>query len=53
LLLPTVELSQAFYLLDNQVSYMKQDKELNKSFRLIGPSSSSKTVILNTFTGKI
>lgn len=32
---------------------MKVDKELNKAFRLIGPSSSSKTVILNTFATKI
>ena len=53
LLLPTVEISQAFYMLDCQVSYMRVDKELNKTFRLIGPSSGSKTVILNTFAGKI
>jgi hypothetical protein len=32
---------------------MKYDKELNKQFRLIGPSSSSKTVILNTFASKV
>jgi hypothetical protein len=32
---------------------MRADKELNKQFRLIGPSSSSKTVILNTFAGKL
>jgi hypothetical protein len=40
-------------MIDNQLSYMKFDKELNKQFRLIGPSSSSKTVILNTFAGKV
>jgi hypothetical protein len=32
---------------------MRRDKELNKSFRMIGPSSSSKTVILNTFASKL
>ena len=53
LLLPTNELSQAFYMLDNQVQYMKFDKDLNKAFRLIGPSASSKSVILNTFANKI
>ena len=40
-------------MLDNQVSYMRFDKDLDKQFRLIGPSSSSKTVILNTFAGKV
>ena len=32
---------------------MKRDKDLNKQFRLIGPSSSSKTVILHTFQSKM
>ena len=32
---------------------MDKDKDLNKHFRLIGPSSSSKTVILQTFSHKI
>lgn len=32
---------------------MRADKSLDKSFRLIGPSSSSKTVILNTFAAKM
>ena len=40
-------------MLDNQVQYMKFDKELNKAFRLIGPSASSKSVVLNTFANKI
>lgn len=40
-------------MLDNQVSYMRVDKDLNKAFRLIGPNSSSKSVILNTFAGKM
>lgn len=53
MLLPSLELSQAFFMMDNQVSYMKYDKELNKQFRLIGPASSAKTVILNTFYNKV
>jgi len=40
-------------MMDNQVAFMKYDKELDKQFRLIGPSSSSKTVILNTFATKV
>ena len=35
------------------MSYMRYDKELDKAFRLIGPSGSSKSVILNTFAPKI
>jgi pyrimidine operon attenuation protein/uracil phosphoribosyltransferase len=40
-------------MLDNQVSYMRADKSLDKAFRLVGPTSSSKTVILNTFAAKM
>ena len=40
-------------MLDTQVSYMRADKNLDKAFRLIGPHSSSKTVILNTFAAKM
>jgi hypothetical protein len=32
---------------------MLRDKDLNKQFRLIGPSCSSKTVILHTFANKM
>ena len=52
-LMPTPEVSQAYFLLDHLVMAMQSEKDLNKHLRLIGPSSSSKTVILNTFETKL
>ena len=40
-------------MLDNQLQYMKRDRALDKQFRLVGPASSSKTVILHTFASKM
>ena len=51
-LLPTAELSQAYFMMD-MINYAQgKEKDLNKHLRLVGPSSSSKTVILNTFHTK-
>ena len=52
-LVPTSEVSQSYFLLDYLVMAMHKEKDLNKHLRLIGPSSSSKTVILNTFENKL
>ena len=52
-LLPTNEISQAYFLLDYLMMAMHKEKDLNKHLRLVGPSSSSKTVILNTFESKL
>lgn len=49
LVLPTQGLSQAYFVQDHLMHAMQADRELNKHLRLIGPSSSSKTTILNTF----
>ena len=53
LLMPTLELSQAYFIADQLTTFMQKDYELNKHFRLVGPSSSSKTVVLNTFMHKV
>ena len=52
-LLPTPELSQAYFLMDIINFAQGKEKDLNKHLRLVGPSSSSKTVILNTFQNKM
>ena len=52
-LVPTPEVSATYYLLDNLVMAMHKEKDLNKHLRLIGPSSSSKSVMLNTFESKM
>ena len=52
-LLPTNEISHAFFLQDYLTYSLSKEKDLNKHLRLIGPQSSSKTVILNTFEMKI
>jgi len=51
--MPTTEMSQAYFLQDYLLQAMSKDKDLNKNLRLIGPSSSSKTIILNTFSNKM
>jgi hypothetical protein len=51
--IPTSEISQAFFVQDHLVYCIDKDKDLNKHLRLIGPSSSSKTVVLHTFATKI
>lgn len=53
LLMPTPELSQTYFVIDRITRSMQKDSELNKNFRLVGPSSSSKTVALNTFMHKV
>ena len=52
-LMPTNEISQSYFLIDYLVMAMQKEKDLNKHLRLIGPSSSSKSVILNTFESKL
>jgi len=51
--LPTNEISQAYFVVDYLILALGRERELNKNMRLIGPSSSSKTVILNTFEKKL
>lgn len=51
--LPTNEISQAYLLIDFVTFSLSKEKDLNKNIRLIGPQSSSKTVILNTFEKKL
>ena len=51
--LPTNEISQAYYLSDYVIYSQTKEKDLTKNIRLIGPQSSSKTVILNTFEKKL
>jgi len=51
--LPTTEISQAYFLTDYVIYSLGKEKDLNKHMRLIGPQSSSKTVILNTFEKKL
>lgn len=52
LLIPTVEISQSYFLMDTIFSSMKHDDSLDKHFRLLGPSATSKSIILNTFIKK-
>jgi hypothetical protein len=52
-LLPTPEISQAFLLQDLLTYSLSKEKDLNKHLRLVGPQSSSKSVILHTFEQKI
>ena len=51
--LPTNEISQAYLMIDYVNYSLGKEKDLNKNMRLIGPQSSSKTVILNTFEKKL
>lgn len=51
--LPTDEISQAYLVSDYLIYSLSKEKDLNKNLRLIGPQSSSKTVILNTFKKKL
>ena len=51
--LPTNEVSQAYFVSDYLIYALGKEKDLNKNIRLIGPQSSSKTVILNTFERKL
>ena len=51
--LPTNEISQAYFVSDYLIHSLGKEKDLNKNLRLIGPQSSSKTVILNTFEKKL
>lgn len=46
LLIPTIECSQAYYMMDSLYSSMQQDDSLDKHFRLLGPSGTSKSTIL-------
>lgn len=52
LLIPTTEMSQAYFIMDYMFNSMGKDRELNKNFRMIGPTGGSKTLVLNTFTQK-
>ena len=52
-ILPTNEISQAYFAADYLIFSLGKEKDLNKNLRLIGPQSSSKTVILNTFEKKL
>ena len=52
-ILPTNEISQAYFVSDYLLFALGKEKDLNKNIRLIGPQSSSKTVILNTFEKKL
>lgn len=49
LLIPTLEISQAYFIMETLLSSMKYDDTLDKHFRLLGPSATSKTITLNTF----
>jgi hypothetical protein len=49
LLIPTLEISQAYLMMDYIMSSMHNDQSLDKHFRLLGPSGTSKSVILSTF----
>ena len=51
--LPTEQISQAYLVSDYLIYSLSKEKDLNKNLRLIGPQSSSKTVILNTFEKKL
>lgn len=51
--LPTNEISQAYFVSDYLIFALGKEKDLNKNIRLIGPQSSSKTIILNTFEKKL
>lgn len=47
--MPTPEISLSYFILEQLTSYLKNDGELNKNFRILGPQGTSKSVILNTF----
>jgi hypothetical protein len=51
--LPTNEISQAYFVSDYLIYALGKEKDLNKNIRLVGPQSSSKTVFLNTFEKKL
>jgi len=51
--MPTPEISQACFIQDTLLYSMRKDQELNKHFRLVGPSGSQKSVILRHSVNKL
>lgn len=49
LLIPTVEISQAYFMMDFIFTSLKFDESLEKHFRMVGPSATSKSTILHSF----
>ena len=52
LLIPTVEVSQSYFLMDMILGGLKYDDSLDKHFRILGPSGTSKSIAINTFIKK-
>jgi hypothetical protein len=49
LLVPTADISLSFFIIEQLTGYISKDSALDKNFRVLGPSGTSKSVILSTF----
>jgi hypothetical protein len=49
LMIPTVEISQSYFLMDLILGTLRFDDTLDKHVRLLGPSATSKSIAITTF----
>ena len=51
-MVPTIEASQSYHLIEQILGSIKNESTLDKHVRILGPTATSKTTILNTFLKK-